>query len=195
MIVPLTEEHLTATIALHRQVLGDTLNASVGTWFLTKLYQQLLKYQPNSFCFVYLQDKQVLGFISGCSDYTTLNTQMMASLSLTDKLHLGVFFICHPWKITALLHQLRFGNYLKRILPQPNSYILTLGVAAHTQGQGIGRQLMNYVKNTLLTAHQPSLYLDTKTTNTQALRFYQKNGFTVIGEQYGNTLLRADLKI
>jgi ribosomal protein S18 acetylase RimI-like enzyme len=188
MVAPLTEQLVKPVVQLHRHVLGDTVNAQVGEWFLTYLYRQLLHLPRLAKAWVAVEDDQVVGFVSLATDYQALSTTLMQQLSFVSKIRAGLFFLVHPKLAWQFLQQRRFGNYLKTAVPAHSAYVLTLGVATNQQGKGVGRLLMDAATRQL--ADRYPIYLDTKVDNHQAIRFYERYGFQIIDSKLGNVLCR-----
>lgn len=65
-------------------------------------------------------------------------------------------------------------------MPEPHWYVMVLGVAPAFQGQGYGRALLQSMMNRADTQQVPC-YLET--TQPRNVSFYQRLGFTVLGEQ------------
>lgn len=51
-------------------------------------------------------------------------------------------------------------------------------------GSGVGSVLMNEVKRLAWDIHPDYLWLDTYITNEKAIRFYERNGFEIIGKHF-----------
>ncbi len=191
-ITPLTAGLVTQVVQLHRQVLGDTVNARIGEWFLNYLYQQLLLQTQFAKAWVAVEDGTVVGFISIATDYQQLSNSLMQRLPLTSKVRAGWFLLIHPGLAWEFLQQRRFSSYLQTQLPVQCCYVLTLGVAASQQGKGIGRLLMDAV--VAQSSNHCPIYLDTKADNHQAVRFYERYGFQIIDRRSGNVLCRLQGK-
>lgn len=52
------------------------------------------------------------------------------------------------------------------------------------QSHGVGKALMNEIKNLAKEIYPDYMWLDTHITNQKAIRFYEKNGFTKIGKNF-----------
>lgn len=194
MVIPLTQEHLSAVVALHQRVLGHTLNARVGRNFLYKLYQATITHRPNGAGFVVTDDQHtIIGFITCCLDHQALQQYIMTCLGWRDYAQLLWFFFCHPWFIGTVLRRQGFDQYLLRHFPQPLSMVLTLGVDPHHQGKGLGRKLIAAVDTYMRQQQCTSYYLDTEVTNQTALHFYHTIGFMTVAQCYGNVIMRRDL--
>lgn len=184
-ITQLTTTDVPSLVQLHQQVLGDTLNARIGRWFLTYLYEQLLAQPDIANVLVAKSDNTVVGFISATINYAQLSKILMAQLSIQQKSKIIIFLFTHPKSLVEFYKQRRFGQYIQHHLPSPLPYVLTLGVDANQQGKGVGRLLMDAI-----VAQQSILYLDTKSNNAVALRFYERYGFRELDRKFGNVLLK-----
>ena len=51
-------------------------------------------------------------------------------------------------------------------------------------GKGVGQLLMNAAKNLVSSFEPECLWLDTHVTNTRAIKFYERNGFTKAGKHH-----------
>lgn len=189
-IVSLSNQDIPTVVRLHRKVLGDTVNARVGEWFLQYLYSQLLQLPNLATVLIAKDEDQIVGFISAAKDYRLLSGQLMAALSIKQKMIIGWFLITHPTLWLAFLQQRMFGSYVQRHLPDPLSYILTFGVNTNQQGKGVGRLLMDAMVTELQAPTNQAIYLDTKKSNAAAIHFYERYGFQIVQRFAGNVLCR-----
>ncbi|MFH1456496.1 MAG: GNAT family N-acetyltransferase [Patescibacteria group bacterium] len=189
MIIPLTEEYIDRVVILHKKVLGHTLNSKIGSWFLKKLYYQTLNNKKNGFGFVYIENKQILGFISFCIDQKKLSRQIKQNISFYEKIKILTFLITHPNLLNKFIKNILFENFLTTNFQKPYSTILTIGVHPNTQGKGIGKQLIIKCQEVLKNNNVNTLYVDTEITNKNAIKFYKKIGFKEIKEKLGNVIL------
>lgn len=58
--------------------------------------------------------------------------------------------------------------------------IYNVAVSRHSQGQGIGSQLMAELKMELMAQDVQQLFLEVRQSNQQAREFYQKHGFVEV---------------
>lgn len=72
----------------------------------------------------------------------------------------------------------------RTLIPADAWYLSIIGVEAHMQGRGIGRQLLEPTLAEATAAGAPC-YLET--FSEQALAFYRKLGFEMVGSQYEPT--------
>ncbi|MDP3970715.1 MAG: GNAT family N-acetyltransferase [bacterium] len=193
MVLPLKKESISKVVDLHKQVLGHTLNARIGSWFLEKLYEETMLAKENGRCFVSFEDEKVVGFVSICLDYEALSSRIMSSLTLVQKIKVSIFMGSHFWLIPDFFKKQLFSRYIKANMPQPYPMVLTIGVDSNQQGNGIGKQLMHEVKTSFRKHNLTEFYLDTEETNEQAIGFYKKIGFDEIARKYGNVVLQYKL--
>ncbi len=105
-----------------------------------------------------------------------------------------------PWSIVNFSDSIRAG-YHCRVLVQPNSdlvmgygilmtgpgeaHVLTLGVGAAWQSQGLGRKMLRHLIE-LSRKHQAEfVLLDVRESNTGAINLYQRLGFQQIAVRKG----------
>lgn len=105
-----------------------------------------------------------------------------------------------PWSIINFSDSIKAG-YHCRVLVQPNSdlvmgygilmtgpgeaHVLTLGVGAAWQSQGLGRKMLRYLIE-LSRKHQAEfVLLDVRESNTGAINLYERLGFQQIAVRKG----------
>ena len=74
-----------------------------------------------------------------------------------------------------------FTKMHEELMPDPHWYLMMLGVSPQCQGQGIGGKLIQPVLEEADRANV-SCYLET--TTSAAVRFYQRNGFQTIRQDF-----------
>ncbi len=190
MIELLDDTRIPEVVTLHQQVLSHTLNSRIGPWFLQKLYQQTLLSRQNGICYIYTESTRVLGFISFCRDHHRLEREIRSSLTLSDLLRVATALVLHLSWWPSLIRQLLFSRFLGLRHPGQYSLILTLGVAPNQQGKGIGSQLIQKAVAAMTSLGVRDFFVDTEATNTGAIETYEKNGFELVDEKYGNIILR-----
>lgn len=194
MIQRLTESTIGSVVELHRRVLGHTLNAQIGSDFLRRLYVATNSSIDNGFCYIFMDENRVLGFISFCLDHARLETEIMGSLRFKEKAMIFRSLLCRPWLLPVLLRQQLFSKYVGRHYSQPYATILTLGVSPDAQGRGIGRKLVDVAREAVRRRGAEELFVDTEETNVQAALFYRNYGFQQVAAKYGNIVLRAAIE-
>ena len=74
-----------------------------------------------------------------------------------------------------------FSRLHQKLMPDPHWYLMMLGVSPQAQGQGIGGKLIQPVLEEADRSNVPC-YLET--TTPAAVRFYERNGFQVIHQDF-----------
>lgn len=76
----------------------------------------------------------------------------------------------------------------------PESELLKIAVDEKYRGRGVANSLLSWLTNELVLCHVNTLFLEVRSQNYAALKFYQKNGFLQVGERrnyYANPLDNA----
>ena len=181
-------------VSLHQTVLGHTLNARIGNWFLGYLYTKTQQSENNGKVFLYKdEDNKMVGFVSVCLDYKKLNKYVTKHLSFSQKVHLTFHLMHHPKQLLELFKKIKFGKYLENLLTHPAAYILTLGLDNQQQGKGVGKQLMQTTEQYFKNNNHSTYFVDTEKTNEKAVGFYKKIGFTVEEIKDGNVVFSKPL--
>jgi len=81
-------------------------------------------------------------------------------------------------RITKRLHE---GHKVKDELISYPAH-LHINLLPETQGQGVGRKIMETFINKLIELNVPALHLEVGKKNQSAIKFYEKVGFTIIKE-------------
>lgn len=82
-------------------------------------------------------------------------------------------------------HEKKVVAFIMISLRVEECHILNLGVAREFQGQGFGRQLMEYVLKHAKRKGAGIVYLEVRRSNSRAIGLYQRMNFQQIGERKG----------
>ncbi|PRP75429.1 putative N-acetyltransferase san-like [Planoprotostelium fungivorum] len=76
-------------------------------------------------------------------------------------------------------------------------YIMTLGVLSPYRGHGIGTKLLNFLIEALSSTDVKQIYLHVQVNNTEAIEFYKRHGFEIVGTEtdYYKKITPADSHI
>ena len=188
MIIAASPEHIPEIVALHRVVLGDTVNARLGPPHLSQLYNTVLRSKYGQVWISVDPSGLVVGFISISRDLYALERQMKHELGLKQYLQVLTEVFHHPRMAKDLIDHQRFTRYLQTQQPKILPYILTIGVNPTNQKGGHGAQLIQQASTTLALEGVAEVYVDTKEHNFGAIQFYNKMGFARLSVMYGNVL-------
>jgi len=84
----------------------------------------------------------------------------------------------HDPRIIKRIHE---GHFVKKELVDYPAH-LHINLLPETQGQGIGRKIMDIFMNNLKKLNVPALHLEVGKTNIGAIQFYEKMGFQIVKE-------------
>lgn len=91
-----------------------------------------------------------------------------------------------PHVIALAVHrQKHCVGYLSCIALDDYGYIANIAVVERCRSLGLGRKMLDDLKQRLLKLGIEAIVLDVRTANTQAIRFYEKYGFAVITRRKG----------
>ncbi len=91
-----------------------------------------------------------------------------------------------PHVLALAIHgQGHCAGYLCCIALDDYGYIANIAVASRHRSQGLGRKLMDDLRRRLRSQGIDQIVLDVRTANAQAIRFYEKYGFTVLTRRKG----------
>jgi len=102
------------------------------------------------------------------------------------------FFVIEKSKDNEIIGLVAFGLYSLHI-----GHIMILAVHPNYQNKGIGTLLLEKVVNDLQKQHVRNIRLEVRTTNLNAIKFYEKHNFRIVDtlEQYYADLEDAFLMI
>ena len=84
----------------------------------------------------------------------------------------------HEQRIIKRIHE---GHVVKKEVKNYPAH-LHINILPETQGQGIGRKLMDIFISNLKELEVPALHLEVGKTNSGAIKFYERMGFQIIKE-------------
>jgi len=121
-------------------------------------------------------------------DHALLESEIRKSITPREKWRIFSKIFTRPALWGWFIRQLLFSRYLNTSFPNPYTTILTLGVSPDAQGRGVGKSLIDAVKQEI--DEQRTLYVDTEAHNISALVFYEKSSFQKVTTRYGNVILK-----
>lgn len=138
-----------------------------------ELLQLLYEHDNNLFSFshcLFAQDGDILGLVMGY-DWQTKQREQLGTGYLMIK-HLGLQF----FKVLPAL--LKLDAQVSRI-SREDYYIAFLAVYQQVQTRGVGTALMKRAEEDAVSCGAKFVCLDVETENENAVRFYQKRGYTI----------------
>lgn len=96
----------------------------------------------------------------------------------------NVFFIAFMEKVPVGFAKVKKHSLNEQIDSIAQMELQKIYVLSYYHGSGAGPALMHDVVDLANDIKPDFLWLDTHVTNTKAIRFYEKNGFTKVGKHY-----------
>jgi ribosomal protein S18 acetylase RimI-like enzyme len=177
-----------AIARLHHAVIRGTLYARMGRSFLEELYRLVLA-GPHTCCWVAEEGGCVVGFLSMAWDLHRAERTMRRGMAVRWQLAAALHLLLDPREILALGRHRRLLWAIRHQLPRPYVDIMTLGVAPRRQGCGIGRGLLAQLDAALEQRSVATVHVDTPASNSAAVAFYRRCGFTPVGTHGGFSVL------
>ncbi len=188
----LESSQLDAIIAIHRQVLGYTLNSRLGSQHLRAVYEHLGR-QDGSYLGVAMVDGRPAGVVSGAIDLDSAKSQLLKSFSLghwlvvLSKIALNPFLLRDWWN----------GNVIGRPVhvagKEVRAILTTIAVDPSCQGAGLGRRLVEALEAYFLEHGIRTYRLDTLTENHPAREFYRRLGFKQVDTRADSVVLVKEI--
>lgn len=146
----------------------------VGHFFVAPYVQ----YEPDV-AFIVTNDNEPCGYIVGTkdsqkffekceSDWLPILRNRYPLSSESNNLH-----------DTRIIKRIHEGHFVKKEFMDYPAH-LHINLLPETQGQGIGRKIMEIFINNLKEFKVPALHLEVGKTNTGAIKFYERVGFQII---------------
>jgi ribosomal protein S18 acetylase RimI-like enzyme len=95
-------------------------------------------------------------------------------------------FLAEPGRsgYLAMRHGKPVGLMLLQLMPD-HVYIALIATAPDHQGQGVGRAMLEWLKENLPTFERTSIQLHCRANNLGSNHFYQSNGYEEVGRSLG----------
>jgi ribosomal protein S18 acetylase RimI-like enzyme len=148
-----------------RQIEKD---CQVGSWSSLDYKNEIER--KDGLAFVVKEQSQVVGFIVARLIMKVISTNSTNNLTST---------------IETSLREKNSPNLEAEI------EIYNIAVKLNFQNQGVGQKLINQIVSRTANLQSRSIWLEVRESNTKAIKFYEKNGFTKISKRknfYGNPL-------
>ncbi|MCX7847881.1 MAG: GNAT family N-acetyltransferase [bacterium] len=178
------DEHwVGAVVALHRAVLGYSLNALLGPAHLAAVYR-ITAAMPSACVRVAVEGEDLLGAVSATLDEERCAREILRMLPLSQKLSMAAQLSVRPACWRALMAARRASKPVVINGQAVRACLTSIVVDPAHHGKGIGRALVEAVEE-FMRQHGVKVYrLDTRASNTGARAFYARLGF-VEHEQRG----------
>lgn len=167
------EEHLDKVAILHLDVLNDTVNSAFGMEYIKMLYGSVVS-SRCSFGFVFIEDSELSGFVTGTEDIHKLNRELMYNITYQMKLKILWRLLISPKLFIKFIISFFIRSPVNHNDVRIKATLLTIGVDPQCRNQGIGRALFEVFVHELERRDITYFQLDTKNDNVEANSFYKK---------------------
>ena len=165
-----TDADASAAACLHATAITEGFLSSLGPRFLTRLYRRMVR-DPSSFLLVAEEDGAVIGHAAATENVSHLYRQFL----LRDGVVAGI--AAAPRLLSQFRSVLETLRYPSGNDELPNAELLAVAVDYGHQGRGVGRALVNAVREELLRRGVREARVVVAATNGRALRLYTSSGF------------------
>lgn len=176
LIRPWEEGDCARVVALHRAVLGYSINALLGQRHLAFVYRTTATL-PGAFVRVAVDGGAVVGAVSATVDEGRAARALLQRMTLAQCCCVAARLACSPacWRAAW---RARCASQPVLVAGAPIDACLTsIIVDPRCQGRGIGRVLVGAVDDFMRQQAQARYRLDTRLANHSARAFYTRLGF------------------
>jgi len=188
----LKDEDIPTIIKIHCEAIGYSLNARLGRNHLLRIYT-CVQNSDAAIVHVIEVDGIISGVASATIDPDKLSSEIIKSLSVSQKLLLAVNLTIRPWLILNVWehHHLAQPFVYKNVLIRP--CLTMLAVAPQYRCHGLGKALIVSVENYFKSRKVNYYRVDIFKTNTKARVFYRNLEFVEVGQIGRNIILIKSL--
>ncbi len=166
---------------LHKKEISKGFLSSLGERFLTLLYEAMCV-SKNAFVIVYIQNKKIEGFISGCVNVKEFFKEFFQYL--IEKPYRFFYLFIKMLSIDRVRGIIEILLYPKKERDLPQAELLTIAVSRKLQGKGISRLLFNEFLNEMRKRNIKTFKVIVGENLPRAVKFYEKMGFRFLTSIY-----------
>jgi ribosomal protein S18 acetylase RimI-like enzyme len=177
-IVPMSQEHVNATVQIHLDSFPHFFSTFLGPKYVSIVYTEILKV-PNHIAWV-AQDanKKTVGFVMGVTEQSSFFAHMARKHWLNIALASVWAVIRHPQIILRLFRALLYPQKSREASAQ--ALLLSIAVLPTDRGARVGQKLLQAFLGEMKERNVPAVCLTTDADdNEKTNRFYLKAGFMV----------------
>lgn len=186
MIRELRRQDLSGVAAIHLAAFSDSSLTGLGREAVRRYYEWLLTGPHQSSGLGAFEGTVLVGFSFG-GRFSGALTGFLRR----NRAYLALRVATHPWLAVSPVFRDRIGQALRLLTrssapaaatteqsPVPAYGILAIAVAPSRHGRGVGQALMQRNEELARTAGFDRMDLSVAMTNAQAIRFYERGGWT-----------------
>jgi ribosomal protein S18 acetylase RimI-like enzyme len=165
---------------LHESLLEAGLLALLGTSFLSGFYRYLAS-SSDAFLFAAVQDKDVIGFVSGAIDTKSFYRTFVMKRGIQTVVGHLAFRVANPSvlrRIVSIRRHMVGGSATNNL---PKAELLSLAVRPDMQRGGVGHALFARLCNEFAERHVDRFKVVGEARNEASMSFYRAHGGTPAG--------------
>ena len=168
------------------------ISSMLGQLYLNKFYKTLIGKTGHMSLAAYA-DNHLVGIITTTQDISTTLNHLHKLFNLNIYLILFSKVITMQVSPLTIFGRIRFEKYQDKSYKKPYASIVTFCVNSNYQRRGIGSSLIRGVIKKAKEMGINRIYVDTRTTNILANKFYLKIGFRKQGHILGNVIFSKNV--
>lgn len=142
MIRRMEEKDAQAVSKIHSEALKIGFLSTFGEDFLKTLYEGIVQSQYG-FGYVYAEDSEMVGFISGTSDSSKLMKDIYRKKLLPLSRIIFRSTLRKPWILNDILQSIRYAKHADQV----NTELLSIAVTQEHRKRGVGKELVDALIN------------------------------------------------
>lgn len=181
-IHPAKKQDIPQVVKVHLDAFPGFFLSVLGPGFLRQLYLGFLSHPQSQLLCAYDEQGQVLGFVAWSNDLSGFYSWLIKRKLPAFAFYALGALIKRPTALMRLVRALLKPGESKR--EEAYAELSSIGVDPKAGGQGVGRALIEAVKNAVDYQQNAYLKLETDAKDNESVNaFYARNGF-VLARQY-----------
>lgn len=174
-IVNLEERHIEEVVAIHMEALRGDFLPSLGVGFMKALYRGLIA-SPQTIGYVVLEERKVVGFITGSADSDQLFKGILLREFIPFVFHVGKRALTRPVIIPDIVRTLLYPSLVE--LEDCTAELISIALAPAYRGRGMGKELVARLETDFLKRGVVRYKVTINKSNEDGNRFYRHLGFS-----------------
>lgn len=172
MLVKFKLAHIKRAVAIHQEALPEDFLPSLGTSFLSTLYQGLIG-KRGIFGFVALEKGEVIGFVLGTED---MDKFLKVGL-LSNFIKLSLLLFLQILKKPTILKNIFETFFYSHKESGPKAELVVIALDEAYRGRGLGKTLVVVLEKEMKKRKIKEYKLTVTKRNSKAIAFYNRLGF------------------
>ena len=164
-------------VEIHLSTFKGFFLTFLGKGFLKQLYKGFIEYDKSNLI-VAEKNNKIVGFIAYSEDMSSFYKYLIKHRLISFAWYAFLAFLRKPKILFRLFAAFGKSEEVKR--KEKYIELASIGVAPLSKGEGIGTQMITYLKNCVNFENFAYISLETDAENNENVNyFYQKNGFVL----------------